>query len=205
MRSTVFRGGVQLVDGLMSLMGMNPNSRLVRLLGLLAGICGVAGLLLAGPANASTAVEKESARASGYCRTAVPPEETVALCGRNAHAKWAIGISADGSESAYFSHPEDGDGLAWTGTFLTPEPGHIGISRYDGFAGQLVVGTVRPEVAFVVLVTDAGKRIPLLVGPDVRPDHFRYAGTWIEGPDRAHELIGYDKTGNEVARDVIDL
>jgi hypothetical protein len=182
---------------------MKPKSRLVRLLGLLAGICGVAALLVAAPVPASAAVEKTNA--SGYCRTTVPPEETIALCGRNAHAKWAIGISPEGWESGYFSHPEDGGGLAWAGTFLTPDPGDIGISRYDGFYGQFVSGTVRPEVAFVVLVTEAGKRIPLAVGPDVRPDHFRYVGTWIELPDKAHELIGYDRTGKEVARGEISL
>lgn len=174
------------------------------MLGLIAGVCGVAGLLLAGPASASVPVERISA-SGGYCRTTIPPEQTVALCGRNAHAKWVVGIDAEGWESAYFSHPEEGDGEGWSGTFLTPEPGDIGVSRYDGFAGQLVVGTVRPGVASVVIVTDAGKRIPLRVGPDVRPDHFRYAGTWIEGTDHAHELIGYDSAGQEVARHVIDL
>lgn len=184
---------------------MNPKSRTVRLLGLLAGICGVAAFLLAGPAPTSAAVEKTNASGSGYCRTTVPPEETVALCGRNTQAKWAVGITADGWESGYLSHPQEGDVQAWSGTFLTPEPGDIGVSRYDGFYGSFVTGTVRPEVASVVLVTDAGKRIPMRVGPDVRPDHFRYAGTWVELPDAPHELIGYDKAGQEVARHVIDL
>jgi hypothetical protein len=184
---------------------MKTMAKLVQKLGLLAGVCGVAAaVLVAGPTAASAAGDAPTTQ--GFCRTAVAPEETVALCGRNAYAKWAIGVDVEGGwESGYVKHVEDGEIPGWFGTFLEPEPGHIGISIAGGWSGEFIAATVRPDVTLVVLVTEAGKRIPMPVGPDVRPDHFRYAGTWIELPDEGKTLIGYNAAGQEVARETISL